>query len=54
MAKSPIIFPAESSQEIYNRFADEAKRRGKTVTQLAGKVLELVATDNLFAAVLDD
>lgn len=39
--------------ESLTKFEREANRRGTTATLLAAQVLNIIATDNLFAATLD-
>ena len=40
-------------RQLARAIAAEARRRGKSTPVLAGKILAIVARDNLFAAVLD-
>jgi len=49
-----ITFKGKFMNELAQRFAEEAKKRGITPAALVADLLEAIINEDLFAAVLDD
>lgn len=49
-----LDFSGSMKGSLADRFEAEAKKRGITLAELAADIIETVARDDLFAAILDD